>query len=234
MDAGPRSPHPDRHMQRRDPKKTYNSAPFPSRRFRIAPQSIRMATERTGCPAKTTTPLASAPPHIMFEQAATRMPPIKRRKENGRIYQRRSFLVGAAGAVAAAGLAGCAPQPSGQAAAGERNRTFHEAWDQEADVVIIGSARAERLLLVGAQGRAVLLVPRRARGSRRRGHREPRAQIARRGDLDPTRSAATNATSDQFKAFLKALRHRRRSRRAAPTFFVYRGPEMCAASDPTG
>ena len=57
----------------------------------------------------------------------------------GESISRRSFLVGAAGAVAAAGLAGCAPQPSGQAAAAGAESDLPEAWDKEADVVIIGS-----------------------------------------------------------------------------------------------
>ena len=62
----------------------------------------------------------------------------------GESISRRSFLVGAAGAVAAAGLAGCAPQPSGQAAAAGAESDLPEAWDKEALSSV--RARAERLL----------------------------------------------------------------------------------------
>ena len=56
---------------------------------------------------------------------------------------RRTFLTGA-GLVAAAGLAGCAPQTKTLSSTGATGASadLPETWDMEADVVVIGSGAA--------------------------------------------------------------------------------------------
>ena len=138
----------------------------------------------------------------------------------GESISRRSFLVGAAGAVAAAGLAGCAPQPSGQAAAAGAESDLPEAWDKEADVVIIGSgaggAAAAWWALKGGLSVIVLEEREEAGGSA--------IEIAV-GATSIHKERGYDATSDQFKAFLKAC-----GTDGVPDelldIFVYQGPEM--------
>mgnify|MGYP001773867426 FL=1 len=142
----------------------------------------------------------------------------------GESISRRSFLVGAAGAVAAAGLAGCAPQPSGQAAAAGAESDLPEAWDKEADVVIIGSgaggAAAAWWALKGGLSVIVLEEREEAGGSAI----ENAGQIAV-GATSIHKERGYDATSDQFKAFLKAC-----GTDGVPDelldIFVYQGPEM--------
>ena len=142
------------------------------------------------------------------------MPPIKRRKENGRIYQQAIVPSRSSGgrgggwlgrmrppAFRASGRGGSGIGPSRGLGQGSRRR-YHR----------FGRGRSG-CCLVGAQRRAVRHSARRARGSRRLGHRERGADRSR-GDLDP-QGARLRRHERPVQGVPESLRHRRRSRRAA-------------------
>lgn len=138
---------------------------------------------------------------------------------------RRTFLAGA-GLVAAAGLAGCAPQTktlsstSGTGASAD----LPENWDKEADVVVIGSgaggAATAWWALNGGLSTIVLEEREEAGGSAI----ENAGQVAV-GATSVHKERGYDATSDQYKAFLKYC-----GTEGVPDelldIFVYEGPKM--------
>lgn len=114
---------------------------------------------------------------------------------------RRAFLTGAAGMVAAAGMAGCAPQTK-KLSTTSASADLPESWDMEADVVVIGSGAAGAATawwaLDGGLSTIVLEEREEAGGSAI----ESAGQVAV-GATSVHKAAGYDATSDQYKKFLQ-------------------------------
>lgn len=137
---------------------------------------------------------------------------------------RRTFLTGAA-LVAAAGLAGCAPQTKTLSSTGATGASadLPETWDMEADVVVIGSGAAGAATawwtLDGGLSTIVLEEREEAGGSAI----ENAGQVAV-GATSVHKAAGYDATSDQYKKFLQFC-----GTEGVPEelldIFVYQGPD---------